>query len=51
MHQLMIESNRPASGSLPVNSPYDGRELDQVATAGPDHVDDAMSVADRKSVV
>jgi len=45
MHQLMIESDRPASGSLPVNSPYDGRELDQVATAGPDHVDDAMSVA------
>ena len=46
MHQLMIESNRPAAGTLTVTSPYDGRELDQVATAGPEHVDDAMSAAD-----
>ncbi len=45
MHQLMIESNRPAAGTLPVNSPYDGRELDLVASAGPEHVDDAMFVA------
>ncbi len=46
MRQLMIESNKPAAGTLTVTSPYDGRELDQVATAGPEHVDDAMSVAD-----
>lgn len=46
MHQLMIESNKPAAGTLTVTSPYDGRELNQVATAGPEHVDDAMSVAD-----
>jgi len=41
----MIESDKPAAGTLTVTSPYDGRELDQVATAGPEHVDDAMSVA------
>jgi len=45
MHQLMMESNKPATGTLTVTSPYDGRELDQVATAGPEHVDDAMAVA------
>ena len=45
MHQLMIESDKPAAGTLAVTSPYDGRELDQVATAGPEHVDDAMSAA------
>ncbi len=47
MHQLMIQSDKPAAGTLTVTSPYDGRELDQVATAGPEHVDDAMSVAHR----
>ena len=41
----MIESDKPANGTLAVMSPYDGRELDRVATAGPEHVDDAMSVA------
>ncbi len=45
MRQLMLESNKPATGALTVTSPYDGRELDQVATAGPEHVDDAMSAA------
>ena len=45
MHDLMLESSRPATGTLSVTSPFDGRELDQVATAGPDHVDDAMSAA------
>ena len=54
MHQLMIESNKPAAGTLTVASPFDGRDLDQVETAGPQHVEDAMSVAyslfrDRKS--
>jgi len=41
----MLESGRPATGRLSVTSPFDGRELDQVATAGPDHVEDALSVA------
>ena len=45
MHDLKIESDRPAAGELVVASPYDGRELARVPTAGPDHVDDAMSVA------
>ena len=45
MHDLMLESSRPATGTLSVTSPFDGRELDQVATAGPGHVDDAMSAA------
>jgi len=45
MHDLMLESSRPAIGKLSVRSPFDGRELDQVATAGPDHVDDAMVAA------
>ncbi len=45
MHDLMLESARPATGTLSVKSPFDGRELDQVPTAGPDHVGDAMLVA------
>lgn len=45
MHDLMLGSRRPAAGTLAVNSPFDGRELETVATAGPEHVDDAMSVA------
>ena len=45
MHDLKIESGRPAAGELVVASPYDGRELERVPTAGPDHVEDAMSVA------
>jgi len=45
MRQLMIESDKPATGTLTVASPFDGRELDQVETAGPDHVEEAMSVA------
>ena len=45
MHDLMIESDRPAAGELVVTSPYDGRELARVPTAGPDHAEDAMSVA------
>ena len=45
MHDLMIQSDRPAAGELVVASPYDGRELERLPTAGPDHVDDAMSVA------
>ena len=45
MHDLMLESSRPAVGTLCVTSPFDGRELGQVATSGPDHVNDAMSTA------
>ena len=45
MHDLMIESARPPAGHLAVTSPYDGRELDKVATAGPSHVDDALKAA------
>ena len=45
MHDLMIESDRPATGELVVASPFDGRELDRLPTAGPDHVDDAMAAA------
>jgi len=41
----MLASSRPATGRLSVTSPFDGRELDQVATAGPSHVEDAMGVA------
>ena len=45
MHDLKIESERPATGELVVASPYDGRELDRLPTAGPDHVEDAMAAA------
>ena len=56
MPDLMLESARPAVGSLAVTSPYDGRELQQVATSGPDHVEDALSAAyalfrDRKALL
>ena len=56
MPDLMLESARPAAGSLAVTSPYDGRELQQVATGGPDHVEDALSAAfalfrDRKAAI
>ena len=45
MRELMLESSRPAAGTLLVNSPYDGRELDQIATSDLDHVDDALTAA------
>ena len=45
MRDLMLESSRPAVGTLAVNSPYDGRELDQLATSGLKHVDDALAAA------
>ncbi len=45
MDALKIETDRAPAGRLTVTSPYDGRELDQVATAGPDHVADALSTA------
>lgn len=45
MRDLMLESTRPAAGSLAVNSPYDGRELEQLATSGRQHVGDALAAA------
>ena len=45
MRDLMLQSDRPAIGTLAVNSPFDGRELDQVATSGADHVNDALTAA------
>ncbi|MGI9262975.1 MAG: aldehyde dehydrogenase family protein, partial [Woeseiaceae bacterium] len=45
MRDLMLASDRSAIGSLAVTSPYDGRELDNLATAGLAHVDDALAAA------
>lgn len=45
MHDLMLLSAHPAVGQLDVRSPYDGRRLETVATAGPSHVEDALAVA------
>ena len=45
MAELRLASDRPAAGELAVRSPWDERELDTVATANVDHVDDALSVA------
>ena len=36
---------RVQPGALAVNSPFDGRELDEVATSGAEHVDDALAAA------
>jgi acyl-CoA reductase-like NAD-dependent aldehyde dehydrogenase len=41
----MLESDRSPAGSMPVTSPYDGRELDTVATADGNHVEDALAAA------
>ena len=41
----MVESNAAAAGSVGVFSPFDGRELAQVATSGSAHVEDALSAA------
>lgn len=45
MRDLMIVSERPAAGSLAVVSPFDGRELDQVATSDSRHAEDALAAA------
>ena len=45
MYELMVASDQPPSGHLTVSSPYDGRELGQIPTAGPGHVDDALNTA------
>ena len=41
----MLETTRPAAGTLKVTSPFDGRELDTVETGDTGHVDDAMTAA------
>ncbi len=45
MRPLMIVSDRPAAGEASVTSPYDGRELDRVATANSGHAEDALAAA------
>ncbi len=45
MRDLMIVTDRPAAGELAVTSPYDGRELDLVATANEEHAEDALAAA------
>ena len=45
MRDLMLESSRPAAGTLAVMSPYDGRELEQLPTADTEHVNDALEAA------
>ncbi len=47
MRNLMIVTNRAAAGQKTVTSPYDGRELDRVATANSEHANDALTVAYR----
>ena len=41
----MLESARPSAGTLKVTSPFDGRELAELATGNVDHVEDAMAAA------
>ncbi|MEM8815864.1 MAG: aldehyde dehydrogenase family protein [Pseudomonadota bacterium] len=45
MSDLRLQSGRPAIGELIVRSPYDGRELGRLPTAGPEHVNDALGAA------
>lgn len=45
MRDLMLETSCAAAGILTVTSPFDGRELEQVPTAGADHIEDALAVA------
>ncbi len=45
MPELMLESTRPAAGTLEVHSPYDGRRLAGLPAGGAGHVDDAMTAA------
>ena len=45
MPDLMLQTSRAPTGTLSVTSPFDGRELAQLPTAGPDHVEDALAVA------
>lgn len=47
MYDMMVSGNRAAVGELVVTSPFDGRELERVPSVGPEHVDDALTVAHR----
>jgi len=41
----MVVSARPAAGEMAVTSPFDGRELDRVATSDSRHAEDALASA------
>ena len=45
MDAMMLVTDRAPAGKLAVTSPFDGRELASIPTAGPQHVDDALAVA------
>ena len=45
MQHLMLETERAQTGTLTVTSPYDGRELETIPTAGAEHVEDALTAA------
>jgi acyl-CoA reductase-like NAD-dependent aldehyde dehydrogenase len=45
MQNLMVVSDRPAAGTMTVVSPFDGRDLDTVATSNSEHAEDALAVA------
>ena len=45
MVDLMLESARPAAGTLKVTSPFDGRELAEIPTGDVGHVEGAMAAA------
>lgn len=46
-YDLMISTTRAATGTLDVRSPYDDTLLAKVQTCGPEHVNDALTVAHR----
>lgn len=45
MPDLMLQTSRAPTGTLKVTSPFDGRELAHLPTAGQDHLDAALAVA------
>ena len=42
---LMLATRSPATGTLPVEAPFDGQSLATVATCGKRHIEDALTVA------
>ena len=45
MPDLMLESTRPAAGTLDVRSPFDGRVLETLPAGDAGHVEDALTAA------
>ena len=45
MRDLMIQSDRPATSSLSVLSPYNGRVIENVPVADGEHIDEALGAA------